>query len=169
VADTPDVAVQTLIIACGNPMRGDDGIGPIVADQVEALLPEHLQKNCRFIITHQLLPELALELAQTNRAILIDARVCDGEPVGVATVQAVTPEKCSGCGSQCCNTESGLTHHWTFPRLLAMADTLFGHVPEAYTVSVSAEDFANPDTLSPTIAAAIPQMCDHVMQLLSPE
>ncbi len=166
MADTPGVAVETLVIACGNPMRGDDGVGPIVAEQVEASLPEHLRKHNRFIITHQLLPELALELAQARRAVLIDARVSDGEPIGVVRVQTITPEKCLACENHSCNTEAGLTHHWTLPRLLTMAEMLFSHAPVAYTVSVSTEAFDDADTLSSPIKAAVPQMCDHVRRIL---
>lgn len=168
MVDTPGVSVDTLVIACGNPMRGDDGVGPIVAEQVEASLPEHLREHNRFIITHQLLPELALELAQARCAVLIDARVSDGEPAGVAKVQPVKPENCASCGNHSCGAESGLTHHWTLPRLLAMAEMLFGHAPEAYTVSVSAETFDDADTLSPTIRAAVPQMCEQVLKLVCP-
>lgn len=166
MADSLDVAVDTLVVACGNPMRGDDGVGPIVAEQIEASLPENLSKQCRFIITHQLLPELAMELAQARRAVLIDARVSDSDPVGTVSIDATTPEKCLTCDKQACNTETGLTHHWTFPRLLAMADLLFGQAPQAYTVSVLADAFDTPDALTPTIKAAIPQMRDHVLQII---
>ncbi len=166
VADSLDVAVDTLIVACGNPMRGDDGVGPIVAEQVEASLPQALHASCRVIITHQLLPEHALELAQTRRAVLIDARVTDGEPVGAVRIDTVVPEKSlAPCKSQT-GAESGLTHHWTFPRLLAIAEALYGHIPEAYTVSVSADAFDDLDTLSPPIKAAVPQMRDHVLQII---
>ena len=167
MADAPPVAFDTLIIACGNPMRGDDGIGPIVAEQVEASLPENLREQNRFIITHQLLPELSLELAQARCAVLIDARVSDTEPVGNVRVDTVLPEKYTASGMQSCNPGTDLTHHWTFPRLLAMAEMLFGHAPEAYTVSVTAEAFDDADSLSPVIEGAIPQMRDHVMRVLN--
>lgn len=165
--ESPATTVDTLVIACGNPMRGDDAVGPIVARRVEATLSTDLAATHRFIITHQLLPELALELAQAKRAILIDARLPKNEPVGVVSMMPVSAETCSGCASSCCdNGASGLTHHWTLPRLLAMAQMLFGRAPRACLVSVTADDFDTPDTLSPGMHDAVPVMCEHVLQLL---
>ncbi len=161
------VCIDTLVIACGNPMRGDDGIGPVVASRVKARLNARANKRHRFVITHQPLPELALDLAQAKRAILIDARVADGEPAGVVRVDEVMAERRLGnTGTPTRGTQAGLTHHWTLPRLLAVADALYGRAPRAYAVSVSAQNFDHGDTLTPAITAAVPEMCDKVRALI---
>ena len=157
MADTPDAAADTLIIACGNPLRGDDGVGPIVAERVEAALDEHQRKHCRVSITHQLLPELALELSQVNLAILIDARIADDEPPGAVRSEPVAPDD---------DAPADLTHHWTLPRLLAMSKLLYGQAPRAHIVSVSATAFEEPDTLSPPIQSAVPDMINQVQELI---
>ena len=147
-------------------MRGDDGVGPIVAEQVEAALNEHDRSRCRVLTTHQLLPELALELSQATYAILIDARIPQGEPIGEVRVEATTPEETRQSDMPDSDAEASLTHHWTFPRLLAISKMLYGHAPIAHTVSVSANDFEHTDTLSPAIRIAVPVMCDAVFDLL---
>lgn len=163
----PGVCIDTLVIACGNPMRGDDGVGPAVAARVETRLPARARSRHRFIITHQLLPEHALVLAQAKRAILIDARVADAEKPGTVRVEAVKPERwLNGLGQTGRHTRAGLTHHWTFPCLLAVADALYGRAPSAYAVSVSAHAFDHGDALTPAIAATVPVMCDKVRTLI---
>ncbi len=168
MAETPDVSVDTLVIACGNPMRGDDGVGPIVAEQAEAELDAKAlpDNHYRFVITHQILPEHALELSQARRAVLIDARVPDGEPVGIVSVTRAQPEAYDDNNSSPSDTETGLTHHWTLPRLLAMAEQLFGQAPEAYIVSISTDRFDQADQLSAEIADQVPAMKQHVLSLV---
>jgi len=147
-------------------MRGDDGVGPVVAAQVEEALDESQLNRCRVLITHQLTPELALELSESSRAILIDARIPGNEPIGVVRVDTVSPEQEPETCAPGSEANAGLTHHWTFPRLLAMAKMLFGQAPTAYTVSVSASDFDHTDQLSPSIREAVPIMQGHVMQII---
>ncbi|MEZ6190623.1 MAG: hydrogenase maturation protease [Phycisphaerales bacterium] len=166
-ADGPGVCIDTLVIACGNPMRGDDGVGPEVASRVEARFADRENNPHRFIITHQLLPEFAYELAQARQAVLIDARVMGGDPVGVVRTGSIKPERLTyGHDQTGRDARAGLTHHWTFPRLLAVAEALYGRAPHAYAVSVSAKDFDHGDSLTPTIAAAVPTMCDAVRKLI---
>jgi hydrogenase maturation protease len=45
----------TLLIGYGNPLRGDDGLGWQVADQVA----RDADKSIKVVATHQLTPELA--------------------------------------------------------------------------------------------------------------
>ncbi len=167
MADPLNAAVDTLIIACGNPMRGDDGVGPIIAEQVENTLSREQRERHRVVITHQLLPELALDLSQAKHAILIDARIPDGDAIGEVRVDPVTPDDCLSPEQPGSEAEAGLTHHWTFPRLLAMSQMLYGRAPTGHTVSVSTDAFDHTDTLSPAVQAAVPAMCDHVLRLIS--
>lgn len=167
-AERPEVCIDTLLIACGNPMRGDDGVGPVVASIIEAQPAKHKNHRHRFLIVHQLLPELAPKLAQAGQAILIDARLAGDEAVGVVRVETVEPEVWHGHNAPSRqNTRADLTHHWTFPRLLAIADALYGRSPRAYAVSVSAKDFDHGEALSPAIADAVHTMCEEVRKLMT--
>ncbi len=61
--------MQTLVVGYGNTLRGDDGVGYWVAEQVAAWnLPEVTTIAC-----HQLTPELAANLAECDRVIFVDA------------------------------------------------------------------------------------------------
>ena len=59
-----------VVIGYGNELRGDDAIGPAVAEQVAAWG----RPDIRAIATRQLLPELAEDLARASLAIFVDAR-----------------------------------------------------------------------------------------------
>ena len=50
-----------LVIGIGNPLRGDDGVGPLLAEQAGGRS------------VHQLTPELAAELAELEAVLFIDA------------------------------------------------------------------------------------------------
>ena len=123
----PDV----LVIGYGNTLRGDDGIGPAVAEEVAALgLP-----GVRVIVAHQLAPELAADLADARLAVFVDA-AAGGEPVRAVRVEA------AGAGA--------VMTHAADPRgLLALCAAVYGRCPEAWLVTAAGADFDFRDGLSP--------------------
>ena len=61
--------MATLVIGYGNTLRGDDGVGYLMAEQAATWeLP-----NVTTIACHQLTPELAAHMAECDRVIFIDA------------------------------------------------------------------------------------------------
>jgi hypothetical protein len=63
--------ITVLVIGYGNTLRGDDGVGYQVAETVaEWQLPQ-----VRSIAVHQLLPELAADIAEVDLVIFVDAVV----------------------------------------------------------------------------------------------
>jgi hydrogenase maturation protease len=123
---------DVLVIGYGNTLRGDDGIGPAVAEAVAALgLP-----GVRVLAVHQLTPELAAELAECRLAVFVDA-AASGEPVTAVRLE----EKAAG----------GVLAHAADPRgLLALARAVYGRVPEAWLVTAAGADFGFRDGLTPT-------------------
>ena len=98
---TADVADRSLLIlACGNDLRQDDGAGLALARQLGAANP-HPQLTVEQICVHQLMPELALDIARPGvvAVLFVDTRVNDGlgsggadEPAGVSlTMTALEP------------------------------------------------------------------------------
>ncbi|PPT05423.1 NADH-reducing hydrogenase maturation factor [Geitlerinema sp. FC II] len=67
-----------LVIGYGNSLRGDDGIGRAIAEQVASWNLPHV----RSLSLHQLTPELAEELSRVDRAVFIDACI-DGDSVRI--------------------------------------------------------------------------------------
>jgi hydrogenase maturation protease len=121
-----------LVIGYGNTLRGDDRIGPAVAEEVAALrLP-----GVRVIVAHQLTPELAADLADARLAVFVDAAV-GGELVTAVRIEAAAA--------------GAVTTHSADPRgLLALCTAVYRRCPEAWLVTAAGADFDFRDGLSPT-------------------
>jgi hydrogenase maturation protease len=144
---------KTLIVGYGNPLRGDDGVGQATA---RALAGHATLKNCEVVACHQLMPELAERLAAVDLVVFIDARA-GAAPGSVAIarlhgVPAAAP---------------GLVHHVDPAALLALAGRLYGRAPEAFLVSVGAGSLGLSENLSPSVAAALPEVVATVRRLVA--
>jgi hydrogenase maturation protease len=118
--------MNTLVIGYGNSLRGDDGVGPWVAEQVaEWNLP-----NVRSHSVHQLTPELATEVAEAEVVFFIDACVMEaGKTQAYLEPIAPQPEK------------SRIDHLWSPSVLLHLAQTLYNANPVAYQILIPAIQF----------------------------
>jgi hydrogenase maturation protease len=126
------MSADVLVIGYGNTLRGDDGIGPAVAADVAALG----LSGVRVIVTHQLTPELAANLADARLAVFIDAAT-GGESVTGVQIEAA---------------EAGavLTHVGDPREPLALCVAVYRRCPEAWLVTAAGADFDLHDGLSPT-------------------
>jgi hydrogenase maturation protease len=126
--------MTVLVIGYGNTLRSDDGVGYLVA----ATVAEWQLPQVRSIAVHQLLPELAPDIADVDLVIFVDA---------VVTIDRSTPKieiipLVAGCD------EDFSTHIITPQLLLGMTQRLYGATPEAYLLTISAIDFTLGATLS---------------------
>ena len=124
------MSADVLVIGYGNALRGDDGIGPVVAEELAALA----SPGVRVIVAQQLMPEHATDLAAVGRVVFVDAAV-GGEPV---TVTELGPE----------TTTPSLTHTLDPRALLALARAAYGRSPRAWLVTGVGADFDYRDGLS---------------------
>jgi hydrogenase maturation protease len=116
-----------LVIGYGNTLRGDDCIGYQVAETVaEWQLPQ-----VRSIAIHQLLPELAADLAEVEIVVFVDAVVAIDSPTPDITI---TPIFAGG-------DENFSTHIITPQLLLGITQKLYGATPIAYLLTIPAIDF----------------------------
>lgn len=111
-----------LLIGYGNETRGDDALGPIVAQRLGTLGLPGLEVR----IAHQLLPEMALALAGAELAIFVDA-VSTGMAVQIRPVRPIQ----SAWG----------THYGTPDHLLGLTRELYGTAPPALVFEVAGSDF----------------------------
>ena len=120
-----------LVIGYGNTLRSDDGVGPRVADAVDALrLPGVWTLTC-----HQLSPEHAEPISQADRVIFVDAAVDGPREV---QLRALAP-----------NDTSQLMAHAADPRtMLALARDVFGHAPAAWWLTIPATELGFGEALS---------------------
>ena len=148
--------LHTLIIGYGNPLRGDDGVGPraaeLLADRgrvTQLPLPDGVQ----VLVCHQLTLELAPQIAEADRLILIDARAT-GEPGSIeqCILTPAIPDR------------SSLTHHVDAQGLLAAAQMLYGHAPETVLFTVSGASFDPGEALSPAVAVAVPGLLARIRE-----
>ncbi len=128
----------TLVIGYGNDLRGDDAAGIRAATLLAGEVPEH-----RSIITQQLAPDLAADIAQAERVVFVDAYPADrdGAPLRVERVPDVS-EDSEGWGSQ-------LGHRSDPATLVGLARRLFGATPEAWVVGIPAYCFDAGEAISP--------------------
>jgi hydrogenase maturation protease len=145
---------RTLIIGYGSPIRGDDAIGPLAADALQAgPLPEGVEVISRHILT----AELVEDIAAADRVIFIDATI-EGEP-GEVLVRDLKPDA---------SAVSTMAHFLDPRELLAWCQTLYQREPAAYLVSASGQSFDYSNyTLSPTGNSALGPLLERVHALIA--
>lgn len=134
---------RVLILACGNPLRGDDGVAWHVAEELQRTLPSHPGEiRC----LHQFTPELAEAASHVRAVIFLDATT-KGTP-GQVVCEPVDAEA----------ADSRFSHHLEPASVIALARQLYGASPQAFVVTVCGECFDHREGLSEIVAAAIPKM-----------
>lgn len=78
---SPGARPRVVVLACGNPSRGDDGLGPALLDRLEAAAPG-LAHRCDLALLSdfQFQVEHALDLEGRDLALFIDASVACAAP-----------------------------------------------------------------------------------------
>jgi hydrogenase maturation protease len=138
---------RCLILACGNPLRGDDGVGPWLADWAEMRFGA--RADVRVLARQQWTPELAEEIARAESVLFIDCSV-DSAPGSVALL-AVEP----GAGM-----EGLATHHLGAAELLALSRDICNAQPvNAQLVTIGAGSTELGEVFSEAVAAALPAAC----------
>lgn len=139
---------MTLLLAYGNPLLGDDGIGHEIAWAVS-----EQRTGLEVVTTHQLLPELAARVAAASQVVFVDA--CRGDRPGA--VHCV-PVRADGPVRQ--------GHVLTPATLMALTREAFGLEPPAWLVTVEGAAFDIGCSVSDVVAAAVPTAVEQVLTLL---
>jgi hydrogenase maturation protease len=139
--------VRCLILACGNTLRGDDGVGPWLAEWAEERFRS--ETGVSVLIRQQWTPELAEDIARSESVLFIDCSV-DCAP-GSVNLTPVEPALSS----------QGLaTHHQGAPQLLALAIELYGSVPaNAQLLTIGAGSTELGESFSDPVLDALPEAC----------
>jgi hydrogenase maturation protease len=146
---TTTTKAQLLVIGYGNTLRGDDGVGPRVAESVGNLrLP-----GVRTLICQQLSPEHAAPIAQADKVIFVDAAVA-------APREVQFRELAPGATSQ-------LMAHAADPRtVLALARDVFGHAPKAWWLTIPAEKMEFSEELTAMAQRGCAEAVKRIQSLL---
>ena len=146
-----------LVIGYGNELRGDDAVGAQVA---KTIANWHLP-GVKAIVAHQLLPELATEIAKVNYVIFVDAY---GEKSCARTAQLspiLAKPSSSANGSS-----TAITHAHSAQELLFLTQKIYEHAPQAWLLQVPTERFDFGEQLSSTAQRGIDQAVQTIERFL---
>jgi hydrogenase maturation protease len=123
---------ELLVIGYGNTLRRDDGVGPRVAETIEALGLAGVKALARPLLT----PELADPVSKAGAVVFVDASAkSPPEPVRMRRLEPA-------------DSSQMLTHAADPRTLLALARDAFGRAPDAWWLTVPAEELGIGDQLS---------------------
>jgi len=141
------VAVKSdfLVIGYGNTLRGDDGVGPRVAEAIGNLqLP-----GVRTLICPLLTPELADPVSRAGKVIFVDAAVDAPKEVQWRKLEP--------------NETLQLMAHAADPHtLLALARDVFGRAPEAWWLTIPAVDLGFSEEFSPAVQRGFDEAVEKI-------
>jgi hydrogenase maturation protease len=146
-----------MVIAYGNPLRGDDGLAWRVASELKKQFP-----GIEIVERHQLVPELAEFISRSEAVIFVDAASAEagGNQAGeIRIVEISEPE--SGR-----DLSSPFHHQYSPISLLALAAQVYGAKPRAFIASLVAQDFSPGGRLSPAVEQAMPEFLARIEDLI---
>lgn len=146
----PDHLRPALLIGIGNPLRGDDGVGLALLEELAEELGGWSTPSAELKAVHQLTPELAWAVAQAQRVLFLDA--CVAFDSRMPRVEALQPVGFLSTGA------AGLGTHQLEPApLLALARVLYGWRGDGAVLRVPAHAFPHDTTFSAPLLEAMPQ------------
>ena len=136
---------RCLILACGNTLRSDDGVGPFLASWAEERFAS--DPSIRVLSRMQWTPELAEDLARAETALFLDCSTHSAP--GQVLLFPVEPAP---------GEPRLFTHHLGAPELLALARDLYGSLPRiAQILTVGGSYLELGEKFSPLVQAALPE------------
>jgi hydrogenase maturation protease len=140
---------NVLVIGYGNTLRGDDAAGVKAAELIATRHPEIV---C--VYYHQLVPELAEQIAESDIVFFIDAQQDITQP----NARLVAPG---------IEANQPRTHFISPESLLALSQQLYQHLPaKAYVVGIPASQFAFSEELSAQTESAMYQCVELVDRMI---
>lgn len=141
-----------LFVGYGNPLRGDDGFGWLLAQRLKKKF-----RTCdiEVIAAHQLTPELAEPISRARYVIFADATIeQDSGGLCLKKLRA-------GAGP-----DNGLSHELCPEALLAMARTVYGSGPHsAFLLTARAYELGYREQLSTEMTIELYKAVDRVVSL----
>lgn len=149
------MTAPVLVFAVGNPSRGDDAIGPVIAGRLESWLAEEgLAGQVEVIEDFQLNIEYALDLKGRELVLFIDAGENTADPYFFRQIHA-SPEP------------SHSTHALEPPSVLQVYLQIEGHEPPpSFVLGVRGEHFELGEDISPAAQQRVEAAMGLVERLL---
>ena len=148
---------RALIIGYGNPLRSDDGFGFHAAQELSTRLHD---SDAEVLARQQLTPDLAEAASHFQLVIFIDAAV--DLPPGELRCDRITQS-----GNRGPLEASNFSHSFTPAALLACTAELYAKFPDAYCITVGGESFAQGESISPAVRAALESLLAQIRSLIA--
>ena len=135
--------VRCLVLACGNTLRGDDGIGPFLCSWAEERFTG--ESGVQTIARQQWTPDLAQDIAYAESVLFIDCAI-DLEP-GQLLLREVKPAEPAAVS----------THHLGAAELLRLAQDFYNATPRrACLLTIGAGSIELGEEFSAPVQAVLP-------------
>lgn len=147
-----------LIISYGNPVRSDDGVAWHAAKLLEG---KFAASEAEILCIHQLVPELAETASLFGTVIFVDAEVR-------ASLESAAPGHIRIAEITQTAREKETVHasHALSPfTVIGMAVQFYGARLNAFTVTVTGQEFEHGESLSAPVAAALPELVRKIESL----
>jgi hydrogenase maturation protease len=142
--DSMTFTARCLILACGNTLREDDGVGPFLAQWAEERWRE--DARVRVLCDQQWTPDMAQEIAAAETVIFVDCSL-DQAPGQILLRELSSTSLKPGL----------VTHHLGAAELLRVAQDLYGMQPRrACLLTVGAGSIELGEGLSSAVRDALP-------------
>ena len=151
----PTKQIRCLILACGNTLRGDDGVGPWLAEWAEERFAA--LGGLRVISRHQWTLELVEEVARAASILFLDCSI-DAAPGNISLTSVAALPSSQGLS----------THHLGAGELLALARDYYGSQPgEALLLTIGAGSTELGESFSEAVEAALPESQSMIEDFVS--
>lgn len=141
----PPDRTRCLILAAGNTLRSDDGVGPYLAEWAADHFDD--RDGVRVLSRQQWTPELAEDVAQADAVVFVDSSA-ESAPgaVQLAVVEAAA------------STAGIATHHLSAEQLLGLCLELYPSMPShAFLLTIGMGSTEMGSTFSGAMQAALPE------------
>ena len=143
------VAHPVTVFACGDPLRGDDGVGPTVA----RALSSQILAMADMRVVGALEPEHLTQLPASTRVVIVDAVV--GPPAGT-----IVELDLGALARQARRVTTTSSHQLPLDRVVALAQTLRDEPLEGCFVGVAIGSVAIGSGIGEEVRAALPALQD---------
>lgn len=154
-----------VLLACGNPLRQDDGVGWRIAEAAEQRIST---ARLHVVAVQQWTPELAEEIGGAELAIFVDASAND--EAGAIRVKPVEVPTSAKTGQM--RGTQGESHTLEPAELLGLAEQVCGHAPaRAFVITVGAASFEYGEGISGSVRQAVPRavrLVENLVESLAP-
>lgn len=147
--------IKCLVIGYGNTLRGDDGLGPYIAEGLQSVVGLY-GVDVRIMVLPQLDLVLASQMDKAEMVIFVDARVDDNEEL--VKIERIEP----ATGS----IDQPSSHTMNIPALLRIAFDWYGAAPKCYAVMPKGYDFSIGETLSDRGLVAATHARSKIIEIL---